>query len=171
VTQLQKDFDVTIYYDNSNISPKEEYQKRKSEAENFYKKEGIKFIESQYNHDNWLKIVEGLESEPERGKRCVLCYYYRLKNTAQYAKGNGFNCFSSTLSISPHKDSKILSNLGRALEKEIGIEFIDENWKKKERFKHAMKFSHEHDFYHQDYCGCEFSDKRKTKSVKCKITV
>jgi hypothetical protein len=157
VSELKKDFEVTVYYDNSNISPKEEYEKRKSEAKEFYKKTKTNFISTEYNHDKWLEIVRGLESEPERGKRCILCYRYRLQNTAKYAKDNGYNSFSSTLSISPHKDSKILSNLGRAIGHEFEIEFIDENWKKKERFKRAMEFSHEHDFYHQDYCGCEFS--------------
>lgn len=157
VTELAKDFEVTIYYDNSNISPSEEYERRKIEVEGFYKKSGLKFILARYDHENWLRMASGLEFEPERGKRCVLCYNHRLRNTAQYAKNHEYDCFSSTLSISPHKDSKVLSNLGRALEKELGIRFIDENWKKKERFKRAMEFSHQHDFYHQDYCGCEFS--------------
>lgn len=157
VTELSKDFVVTVYYDNSNIAPKEEYQKRKTEAEKFYQTIGVEFIEAEYDHKNWLDKVRGLEHEPERGKRCILCYYLRLKNTAEYAKKHGYEFFSSTLSISPHKDAKALSNLGQALAKKIGVGFIDENWKKQERFKKAMSFSHEHDFYHQDYCGCEFS--------------
>ena len=158
-TELANDFDLTVYYDNSNISPKEEYQKRKSEAEKFFTAAGVKFIEAEYDHDAWREKMIGLEYEPERGKRCVLCYYLRLKNAAEYAQQNGYDYFASTLSISPHKDAKALSNLGRALAKKIGVNFLDENWKKQERFKKAMAFSREHEFYHQDYCGCEFSQR------------
>ena len=157
VSELADNFEVTVYYNNPNIYPASEYQTRKNEAKNFFGASGIKFIEQQYDHGSWLKITKDLANEPERGKRCILCYHLRLEGAAKYAKENNYDLFSATLSISPHKDAKILSNLGRAISKKISIGFIDENWKKKDRFKKAMDFSHAHDFYHQNYCGCEFS--------------
>ena len=157
VSELTDDFEVAVYYNNPNIYPLEEYQDRKKEVKEFFALNGIEFIEAEYDHNQWLKLIQGLESEPERGKRCILCYYLRLASTAQYAKDYGYDLFSSTLSISPHKDAKILSNLGRAIAKKIGLGFVDENWKKQDRFKKAMEFSRQHDFYQQNYCGCEFS--------------
>ena len=157
VSELADNFEVTVYYDNSNIYPAGEYQTRKNEAKEFFAASGVKFIEQPYDHDSWLKITKDLAGEPERGQRCILCYHLRLASAAQYAKDNGYDLFSSTLSISPHKNAKILSNLGRAISKKIGLGFVNENWKKKDRFKKAMEFSRQRDFYQQNYCGCEFS--------------
>ncbi|MEI6288708.1 MAG: epoxyqueuosine reductase QueH [bacterium] len=150
-------YDVSIFYDNSNIYPEEEYNHRQAEAKNFFKSQSINFICPKRDHQKWLEGMLGLEKEPERGKRCKLCYYGRLKNTAEYASANGFEFFATTLSISPHKDVIAINNLGRALAKKYKIKFLAGDWKKQDGFKSAMEFSHQHDFYHQNYCGCEFS--------------
>ncbi|MDO8668964.1 MAG: epoxyqueuosine reductase QueH [Candidatus Buchananbacteria bacterium] len=159
VSELANNFAVTIYYDNSNIYPESEYQIRKNEAKNFFTSCGTKFFEVEYDHSKWLETVKGWENEPERGKRCILCYHLRLQNAAKYAKDNGYDLFSSSLSISPYKNSRVLNNLGRALAKKIGLEFLDEDWKKKDRFKKSVEFSKSYGFYRQNYCGCEFSKK------------
>lgn len=157
VSELTDNFKVTVYYNNPNIFPAEEYQIRKNEVQKFFTGSGVKFVEEKYDHYNWLKIAKGLEDEPERGKRCILCYHLRLLAAAQYAKDHNYDLFASTLAISPHKDARVLSNLGRAIAKKIGLGFIDEDWKKKDRFKKALEFSQAQNFYQQNYCGCEFS--------------
>lgn len=163
VTQLANNFEVAVYYNNPNIYPASEYQIRKNEAKKFFTNHGTKFIEIAYDYNKWLELATGLEQEPERGKRCLLCYYFRLNNVAQYALDNDYDFFASSLAISPYKNSKIINNLGRAVAKKIGLEFIDEDWKKKDGYKKATEFARSYDFYRQNYCGCEFSildDKR-----------
>ena len=157
VSQLADNFAVTVYYNNPNIYPESEYQTRKNEAKKFFTDFGTKFIEIEYDHSNWLELARGLEGEPERGKRCILCYHFRLNSAAKYAKDNDYDLFASSLAISPYKNSKILNNLGRAVAKSVGIEFIDEDWKKKDGYKKATEFARSYDFYRQNYCGCEFS--------------
>jgi len=159
-SELAKDFTVMAYYGNANIYPEAEFKKRLAEARNFFTKNEINFIEADYNHDHWLGLIAGLENEPERGKRCILCYYNRLRSSAEFAQKNNFDYFGSTLAISPHKDALVINNLGRALEKQIGIKFLAGDWKKQDGFKKAMAFSRENDFYRQNYCGCEFSHKK-----------
>lgn len=163
VSELAHNFAVTVYYNNPNIYPEKEYQIRKNEAKIFFTNHGTKFIEIKYDHNKWLELIKGLENEPERGKRCIRCYHFRLDSAAQYAKDHDYDFFASSLAISPYKNSKILNNLGRAIAKKVGIEFIDEDWKKRDGYKKATQFANKYDFYRQNYCGCEFSlkdDKR-----------
>mgnify|MGYP001616578751 CR=1 FL=1 len=115
VSELADNFEVTVYYNNPNIYPANEYQLRKNEAEKFFIGSGTRFVEEKYDHDNWLKIAKDLEDEPEGGKRCILCYHLRLTSAAQYARDNNYDCFATTLSISPHKNSKIINNLRKKI--------------------------------------------------------
>jgi hypothetical protein len=147
---------VAIFYYNPNIFPAEEYVRRRDEAKKFFSAEGYEFIEMPYDHANWLNLVRGLEREPERGKRCELCYRERLAETAKYAKDNGFDLFASTLAISPHKDAKLINRLGQELAQQYGVEFLAGDWKKQEGFRSALAVSREHNFYRQSYCGCEY---------------
>lgn len=155
--ELSRDFSVAAYFDNSNIYPKEEFDLRRQEAEKFFTAQGLEFISAPPDHQAWLGQIAGLEREPEKGRRCVLCYYQRLRQTALLARRHGFDCFASTLAISPHKKALIINNLGRAVAKELGLDFLAGDWKKQDGFKKAMAFSRQCGFYHQDYCGCEFS--------------
>ncbi len=154
---LKDEFRVTIFYDNSNIFPLAEYQKRRDEAEKFFKEEGLFFVESEYDHLKWLELVKGMENEKEKGRRCLVCYRSRLENTANYAIQNGYNFFSTTLTISPHKSAKDIIEIGERLSEERGVGFLAKDWKKNDGFKKAMEFSCNHIFYRQNYCGCEFS--------------
>lgn len=166
VSKLVDNFEVTVYYNNPNIHPESEYQIRKNEAKDFFTSHGTKFVENKYDHDKWLVLVEGLEQEPEKGKRCLRCYHFRLESTAKYAKDNNYDFFASSLAISPYKNSKILNNIGRALSKKIGIDFIDEDWKKKDGYKKATEFAKSLDFYRQNYCGCEFSTQNTKRATR-----
>lgn len=161
VTELAKEFDVSIYYDNSNIFPRDEYDKRFADVKNYFSKLGAQVIEADYDHDHWLHMIPDLAEELEGGKRCILCYYNRLRSTAEYAKNHGYDYFGSTLAISPVKNSRAINNLGKALEKDMGVKFLEGDWKKNDGHKNAMAFSKGQGFYRQNYCGCEFSKSRK----------
>jgi hypothetical protein len=125
---------------------------------------GIKVISEQSPHQLWLAQVKGLESEPERGKRCLICYENRLRAAATLAKKKGFSSFASTLSISPHKDGQAISRIGQSLAKEYKVSFLDQDFKKDDGFKKSGILAKELGLYRQDYCGCEFS-MRKKKNV------
>lgn len=157
VKSLTADYSVKVYYYNPNIHPVAEYIKRLNEAKKYFETQQIDFIMAPHDHGAWLAKVRGLELEPERGKRCKICYHDRLAATARVAKENGFKFFSSALSVSPHKDAKIIINLGRALAVKYGVEFLAGDWKKNDGFKQAMALSRSENFYRQNYCGCEFS--------------
>lgn len=155
--QFLADFNLAIYFYNPNIYPEEEYQKRLQEAKDFFLEAGINFIAGDYEHQDWLKLVRGLEKEPEGGSRCRLCYQDRLSRTAQAAKVNHYDFFISALSISPHKDVQAVNNIGLDLARKLEIKFLAGDFKKNNGFQKAMAFSREHNFYRQNYCGCEFS--------------
>ena len=156
-TKLGEIFDLTIYYDNSNIFPESEFRKRSKEAQKFFESQNIDFVLAKWDHQRWLELVRGLEDEPERGRRCALCYHSRLRSAAQYAKTNGFDVFTTALSVSPHKDGELLRKIGRNLAGEYGVQFLDEDFKQNDGFKKAGEFARELGFYRQNYCGCEFS--------------
>lgn len=155
--ELAKHYQVTIFFDNSNIYSELEYRRRLDEVKEYFQEEGFDFVVADYNHRDWLAKVSGLEKEQERGKRCLVCYDIRLKNTARFAKENGFDFFASTLAISPHKDAKAINKIGAEIAEEFELEFLAGDWKKNEGFKKAMELSRQCDFYRQHYCGCEFS--------------
>jgi epoxyqueuosine reductase len=160
VQELSKEYDLSLYYFNSNIHPQTEYQKRLQEIISWANKNDIKLIEAEYKPEEWFIIAKGLEDESEGGKRCLECFQYRLEATAKLAKEDKFDLFSTTLSISPHKDAVAINKIGSALGKQYEVEFLEADWKKNNGFKIACQLSKEQNFYRQDYCGCTFS-KRK----------
>ena len=157
IKELQKEYEVTLFYFNPNIFPQEEYQKRLKEAKDYLQKIKVDLIEGEYDHDLWLEQIKGYENEPERGKRCHICYRYRLEKTAVQAKELGSDVFCSTLSISPHKDAEMINKIGQELSEKHKIGYLESDWKKQEGFKKACDISKEEGFYRQEYCGCEFS--------------
>ena len=156
---LQEDYDVSLFFCNPNIFPESEYRLRLEETEKIASQFGLDLIIGEYDHDNWLALVKGLEKEPERGGRCVICYHDRLKKTAEYARKNGFDAFTTTLTVSPYKDALLISRLGKKLAEENGLIFLDNDFKKQDGFKKACDLSKELKLYRQNYCGCEFSRK------------
>lgn len=117
----------------------------------------IKFIDLDYSHENWKQAVKGLESEPEAGKRCAVCFTARLRKTAEYAKENGVQIFASSLTSGRNKKTEVIGEIGRRLANELGLEFLDENWKSKGRQEKGQKLTSERGIYRQNYCGCEYS--------------
>ncbi len=153
--QLEKYFNISVLYYDPNIYPEEEYYKRLLELLN--KHFPFKIIEIGYNREDFLNIVKGHEMDKEGGDRCEICFRLRMRETAIYAKEHGFDCFTSTLSISPHKNAVLLNEIGNELEKEIGIKYLYSNFKKKDGYKISIENSKKFGLYRQTYCGCEFS--------------
>jgi predicted adenine nucleotide alpha hydrolase (AANH) superfamily ATPase len=157
VERLKEKHEVVLFYSDSNIDPKEEYEKRLGEARKIAKNYEIILVEDGYDNAAWLEWVKGLEAEPERGKRCPRCFEFNLARAADYAKKNGFGFFTTTLTISPHKDSKIIFGIGKKLADERGIRFLEIDFKKQDGFKKSLVLSEKHGIYRQGYCGCRFS--------------
>jgi len=156
---LSKNYNVTIFYFNPNIYPESEYRKRLGDIKKFTEELNVNLIAGGYDYRSWQTYISGLEEEPEGGKRCERCFMYRLQKTASMAKSGGFNYFASTMSISPHKNFKIINNIGKDLEKSYGISYLESNFKKKDGFKKTIEISKKYAFYRQNYCGCEYSIK------------
>jgi len=163
--RLAEKFEVTVYFYDPNIHPRQEYIKRRDEIQKYAKKVGFPFEEGEYNTYHWFKKTTGLEKEKEKGKRCNVCFGIRLGSTAQKAKDEGYDAWASVLSISPHKDHKQISFIGGKLAAIHCINFIDRDWKKRDGFKIANEMSKKEKFYRQDYCGCIYSKERPRKKT------
>lgn len=146
---------VEGFFYNPNIHPEEEYKKRLEDMRSMLAKLDVLFIEGKYDKDNWFKQIEGLEKEQEGGKRCQICFQMRLKETFQEARRRNIKYFTTTLTISPHKNSQVINNIGQAIDKDS---FIAKDFKKKDGFKRAIQLSKKYNLYHQHYCGCVFSE-------------
>lgn len=158
IDELKNDFaKIVLYFYNPNIWPSAEYDKRLEEAERIAKKYDYEMIVADYNHPKWLEMVKGLEKEPEKGKRCTICYHDRLETAAQKAKELGFDYFGTTLTTSPHKDAERISEIGLELAEKYGIKYLDADFKKGDGFKKSCQLTKELNLYRQTYCGCEFS--------------
>ena len=156
---LRQRYQVTVYFDNSNIAPAEEFRKRAEEAEKFFQHEGVDFVLAEPDHQAWLELTEKYRQEPERGKRCKLCYHQRLAKAAEFAAANGFAGFATSLAVSPWKDDRAIHNLGRALAHKYGIKYLDLDYKELGWWPKILAFAKAEGFYRQKYCGCEFSGK------------
>lgn len=161
IEYLSNYFEITIYYYNPNIDKEEEYDYRYSELERFIKefktKCPVHLINAGYHKEDFEEIAKGLESEPERGRRCLKCYRLRLEKSYQYAKDNNFDYITTTLTLSPHKPSKVINEIGGELEKEYSVPYLYSDFKKRDGYKRSITLSHEYNLYRQDYCGCKYS--------------
>ncbi len=164
--------ETTIFFYNPNIHPRDEYEIRKAENVRYAEKLGMDFIDADYDAKNWFQRVEGLEHEPERGKRCTLCFDMRFERTAEYAAAHGFDLISSTLGISRWKNMDQINGSGiRAAARFPGMEYWTFNWRKKGGSQRMIEISKAEKFYQQEYCGCVYSlrdtnEWRKSKGVE-----
>ena len=147
-----------------NTWPAEEYHRRGEELERFVAAAHplvVTVVEDRYDPQEFYSAVAGLENEPERGGRCTVCYRLRMRRAAQYAAEHGFDWFTTTLSISPHKDAKRINAIGQELEQEFGVRHLPSDFKKQNGYLRSLQLSEEYGLYRQDYCGCEFSAKAR----------
>ncbi len=159
IERLLEHFDITIYYYNPNIDGMEEFSKRALEQERLCEHYSIPFVKCEYNSEEFYQQAKGLEKVVEGGERCFKCYYLRLKKTAQYAKQNGYDFFTTTLTISPLKNSQKLNEIGLIIEKEVGVKFLPSDFKKNGGYQRSVELSKQFGLYRQNYCGCVFSKK------------
>lgn len=158
IERLKENFDLTVFYYNPNIEPFEEYERRKEEQKKVCSFFGVAFVDFDYNNVGWRNYVAGLENEKEGGARCEKCFFFRLEETACYAKKNGFDVFATTLSVSPHKNTEVINRVGEIISEKVGIEFLPESFKKKDGYLRSINLSKELGLYRQNYCGCSFSN-------------
>jgi len=155
IEKLKNDgFQVVGFFYNPNIQPEEEYDKRLTAAQKTAGLQQIKFLAGLYEADKWLEQVKKFKNEPEGGKRCLICFKLRLEETWKKAKELKINFFTTTLTVSPHKNFAAISQIGKSLSAE---RFIPYNFKKEDGFKKSVIFSRKHCLYRQNYCGCFFS--------------
>ena len=168
--RLSDFFDITVFYYNPNIDSEEEFEKRYKEQVRLIEEMNlnIKTIKGEYDYNCFLNAIKGLETLGERSIRCYNCYKERLTATAKYAKENDFDYFTTTLSISPYKNSNWINEIGEELEKTLNISFLYSNFKLEDGYKRSIELSKIHDLYRQDYCGCIFSKKERIERIKSK---
>lgn len=154
---LADGFSLSGYFYNPNIHPESEYKIRRDEFMWFSEMKGYNVKSAEDDVDLWFESVKGLENEPEKGKRCEVCFRLRLEKTALEAKNNGYDIFGTVLTISPHKDSKTINRIGKELENKYEIEFLEADFKKNDGFKKSIELSRKHNLYRQKYCGCKYS--------------
>ncbi|MBD3385774.1 hypothetical protein GF407_12715 [candidate division KSB1 bacterium] len=145
-------YNIVLFFSNSNIFPRQEYEKRLSNAGKLAKRYNLVLVEDNYDHDKWLESIQGLEDCPEKGKRCEKCFRFSLERSARKAKQMNIPAFTTTLTVSPHKVSRIIFQIASQFETFEAI-----NFKKQNGFFKSLKLSKECDLYRQNYCGCEFS--------------
>ncbi|MBQ3109867.1 MAG: epoxyqueuosine reductase QueH [Clostridia bacterium] len=158
---LNKHFEITLYFYNPNISTLEEFSKRAEELKRFVNEfplENFKrVVIEDYDHSEFLSMVDGREGLKEGGARCYDCYKQRIEKSALYAQKNGFDMFTTTLSISPHKNAQWLNKIGKTMSEEYGVDYLYSDFKKKNGYKRSCELSNEYNLYRQSFCGCEFS--------------
>ena len=166
---LSNYFKITIFYYNPNIYPETEYSRRVIEQQELIRvmktKNPIKFIQGDYDTKSFYSIAKGLEVEKEGGERCFKCYELRLGETVKVAKDGGYDYFTTTLSISPHKNAKKLNEIGEILGDKQGVKYLYSDFKKKNGYKRSIELSTEYNLYRQDYCGCLYSKNERENTL------
>ena len=162
---LSKYFSITVFFYNPNIQPEEEYKKRLEEQKRLISilptVNKVHLIEGKYEPGIFFKEVRGLENELEGGKRCIKCFQLRLEKTAQKAKELNFTYFTTTLTVSPHKNARLINKIGETTSKDYSINFLYSDFKKKNGFKRSIAMSKQYGLYRQNYCGCIYSNRKK----------
>lgn len=168
---LSKYFAITVFFYDPNISPESEFKKRADELRRLLGEmkftNPVRLTVAEYDGGEFYSAVRGLESEPEGGKRCEVCFRLRLEKTARFALAENFDYFATTLSISPYKNSQLLGEISEEISERLGVANLPCDLKKRGGYKRSIELSKEYSLYRQDYCGCVFSklerDRRKAE--------
>lgn len=163
--RLKDYFDLTVYYFNPNIDTENEYATRAEEQLRLCAEYGIKCVVERYEPAEFYTAVKGLEDCPEGGDRCSVCYALRLEKTAYKAKAEGYDYFTTTLTLSPLKNAEKLNLIGMAAGEKHGVKFLPSDFKKKGGYLKSLELSRQYGLYRQNYCGCVFS-KMKNPEIK-----
>lgn len=166
---LSPHFDITLFYFNPNITPEEEYRKRVAElhrliAEAAYPNP-VRIVEGRYDSGEFFRMAQGLETLPEGGQRCYRCYRLRLEETAKQAAADGYEYFTTTLSVSPYKNAQKLNAIGSELSAQYGVKYLLSDFKKKDGYRRSIELSAQYGLYRQNYCGCVFSKAQRENAL------
>ncbi len=170
--ELSRVFDITLFFYNPNISPREEFDFRLNELQRLLLCMGldkIEIIAPAFDGSEFENVVAGMEDLPEGGARCKKCFFLRLEKSVAFAKENGFDYVTTTLSISPHKNAKWLNEIGLELGEKYGTKYLCSDFKKGEGYKRSCKLSTEYNLYRQNFCGCIYSKKEAEKRAEGKL--
>ena len=164
--RLISHFSVTVFFYNPNILPFEEYEKRLSEQRRLLREMGdIPLLEGAYEPQRFLSIAQGFEHEPEGGARCERCFALRMKETARICKKEGYDLFTTTLTVSPHKNARQVNTAVEQAAKAAGVAALPADFKKRGGYLRSLTLSREHGLYRQSFCGCPFSMAKTTHTV------
>lgn len=160
IDRLKDEYDLTVFYYNPNIYPEEEYLHRLGEQIRYVKEAGLNVVVIDGTYDDsemFLNAYKGYEEMKEGGSRCEICFNLRLDKTASYAKEHGYDIFATTLSVSPHKNAKLINEIGQKLSQKYDVEYLVTDFKKQDGYLNSIKKSKEYNLYRQNYCGCKYS--------------
>lgn len=165
VERLADDYSITVFYYNPNITDEKEYFLRRDALTQFidaFNRDHpdltpVSYIEGDYAPETFIRKAGPLAAEPEGGRRCNVCFEIRLAETARVARELAFDCFTTTLTVSPHKDFKLISEIGTALGQGAGVEYLAIDFKKKNGFQRSIELSKQYGLYRQNFCGCEYA--------------
>lgn len=157
LTYLMRYFDVTLFFYNPNIHPETEYNLRLSEQLRLCGILGVKTYPCDYDTERFFEVSKGLESEKEGGARCTECFKLRLEHTARLANKQGFDFFTTTLTVSPHKNAPLINRIGFSLAEKYNINWLPSDFKKRDGYLTSIRMAKQYNLYRQDYCGCVYS--------------
>jgi len=157
--RLAPEFALTWYFYNPNLCCREEYERRLAAVRFVADRYYFPLIVVPYDHASWQLKISGQEAEPERGRRCAQCYLDRLQSTAEFAKENGFDAFSTSLLVSPYKDTRAIREIANKLAVDIGVDFLDQDFQADDGYRRSQELAKELGLYRQKFCGCEYSRK------------
>ena len=158
---IEDNYEPVVFFYNPNIFPYKEYEIRRLELKQYCKQLNLLYLEGKYDIKEFYQKIKGYDKELEKGLRCNICFNLRLLKTAQKAKELDINYFTTTLSVSPHKNSNQIFKEGKIIQDITGIEFIEYNFKKQDGYKISRQIAKDNNMYSQTYCGCKFSIRLK----------
>ena len=160
--RLHDHFSITVLYYNPNIEPEEEYLHRRSEQQRLISLLGgdISWLSCDYDHSAFEAFAPAMAAEPEGGKRCLACFALRMNETAARAKEHGFDYFTTTLSVSPHKNAENVNRAGSEAARRFGVRYLFADFKKRNGYLRSLQLSAEYGLYRQNYCGCLYSKEK-----------
>jgi len=170
IEKLRQDgYEPVCFFYNPNIHPKAEYEKRLEALKQLVKHNNAKLApDIAYDPRAWFAAAKKFKDEPERGRRCEVCFEMRMDMSARQAKENGFEIFATTLTISPKKDAALINTKGREASQKYGVNYMDTDFKKQDGYKKSVELTKKFGLYRQDYCGCSYSlvSRKKQKRQK-----
>ena len=155
--RLKPEYEITGYFYNPNIHPQEEYELRANETKRLAEIMHIPLAKAPNDTDRWFGLVKGMEHLPEKGERCTVCIRMRMEQAARFCAENGFDMFTTVLTVSPHKNADLINSIGDEMAAKFDVKYMEANFKKKDGFKRSLELCRKYNIYRQNYCGCVYS--------------